>query len=493
MSQPSAQSSATYCRAEVLTREQLARYELPDPPRMNLLELYRVLFHSESIFTAIVGAFEVAGRLPKRSDETYRVWDAYLILDKIGQEAGIKLPGPPRIETSLVTFPSLYLLGKLEETWWEPVEAARIGLNLAWRARYPTFIKDPSTGQLREETSDEVEQRLRTLQPRMMEELKALAERLPSDEVFWKERLGTHAWLVITLRKAHFESLARLCADQLSAAADLAEVRLGKTRREIRALVGRVNSDLTAPALTAASFSMDWKAFDAALDELEQDLPQYNAAMPAALQLAPDQPEHFLRFLANSGLQAWYTELTTVAWHRSISFDFSYDQRVAVVYGRVRTLCALLEEALLSLADSTGHAAFSEAVEEQHLLRRRLVRFLRGPGGRSQLVNVPQLEQSADANAIRPGMDSPEVRTRFLALGIPSRQANTQAPQSPEQVLASLVVVRNLTSHRFPIIQAGERAPWFEAWGEHLPAINRAVLWAALMVWAVATHHKTHP
>lgn len=170
-------------------------------------------------------------------------------------------------------------------------------------------------------------------------------------------------------------------------------------------------------------------------------------------------------------------------------FDYSYDQRVAVVYGRVRTLCALLEEALLSMAEYTGDAEFRDAVEEQHLLRRRLVRFLQGPGGGTQIVSVPELERLADANGIRPGMDSGEVRVRFLALGIPSRQA-TQAPQSPEQVLASLVVVRNLTSHRFPILQAGRRVPWFEAWEEHLPAINRAVLWAALMLWAVSCHHK---
>ena len=238
---------------------------------------------------------------------------------------------------------------------------------------------------------------------------------------------------------------------------------------------------------------MDWKAFDAALDEIELELPRYNAAMPGVLQLATDQPEAFLKFLAESGLQAWYTELTTTAWPHATFFDFSLDQRVAVVYGRVRALCALLEEALLSLAEFTGKSQFRDDVEGRSTLRPRLVRFLQGPLGRSQVVNVGQVNQLVDANSITPGMDSGEVQARFLALGIPGRHVTLQPSQNPEQVLASLVVVRNLTSHRFPIVQAGQRVPWFEAWEAHLPAINRAVLWAAMLLWAVAVHHRAHP
>jgi len=200
-----------------------------------------------------------------------------------------------------------------------------------------------------------------------------------------------------------------------------------------------------------------------------------------------------LTFLSDSGLQAWYTELTTVAWHDSMVFDFTYDQRVAVVYGRVRTLCALLEEVLLSLADFVGDAPFRDTVEALSTLRPRLSRFLQGPSGRSQLVNVGRVQQLADADSITPGMDSRDVQARFLALGIPGRNVTPQPSQDPEQVLASLVVVRNLTSHRFPIVRAGERVPWFETWEQHLPGINRAVLWSAMLLWAVAVHHKAHP
>lgn len=40
-------------------RNALGPYELPYPGRVNLRELYRQLFHSETAFTAIVGALEL--------------------------------------------------------------------------------------------------------------------------------------------------------------------------------------------------------------------------------------------------------------------------------------------------------------------------------------------------------------------------------------------------------------------------------------------------
>ena len=226
---------------------------------------------------------------------------------------------------------------------------------------------------------------------------------------------------------------------------------------------------------------------------MEQDLPSYNAAMPAPLQLRSDEPEKFLRFLTDSGLQDWYTELSTAAWSQSVLSDMTYDQRIAVVYGRVRTLCALLEEALLALADHTDVTALGLAVEQAHMLRKRLIRFLGGPTGISALIDAAQVKALVDASSIMPGMDASEMGNRFTALGMPSRNAAVVFSQTPGQVLASLIVVRNLTSHRFPIVRAGERVPWFAAWGDHLPAINQAVRWAALMLWALAGHFKSHP
>ncbi len=59
MSLPSGPPTTTYCRSEVLTREELARYELPDPPQVSRLTLYRTHFHSEGTFTAITEALEI--------------------------------------------------------------------------------------------------------------------------------------------------------------------------------------------------------------------------------------------------------------------------------------------------------------------------------------------------------------------------------------------------------------------------------------------------
>ena len=481
-----------YCKAQVLTLEELARYELPNPPSVSHLELYRELFHSVGGFAATVKALEAKGWLPKRPDGTYRAWDAYEIVDRIGHHASVSFPGPPPVQASLATFPFLHFLNKLGEEWWAPVEAARVGLEYLWRSRVPDFVRDSTkSGGWREETYDEIALRLATLQPMVMAEAKVLADQLPADVAYWKEHLGSTAWLVIELRRAHFASLARFCSYQLEAAVDLAELRLAKTRRELRALVGTSHNDMTAPALSAASFSISWKAFDAALDELEKALPAYNAAMPAPLQLGPEQPEQFLRFLTDCGLQQWYTELTTVTWHNDMFFDQSHDQRVAVVYGRVRTLCTLLEESLLSLADHVGDASFVKAVEDGYQLGARLKRFLDGARGAPPLVNAKEVLRLARASSIKPGMDAKEVATGLAALGIRGTHATGPviAP-SPEQVLASLLVIRNLTSHRFPIVRAGARAAWFDAWSEYLPGVNQAIPWVALALWAITAHYK---
>ncbi len=71
------------------------------------------------------------------------------------------------------------------------------------------------------------------------------------------------------------------------------------------------------------------------------------------------------------------------------------------------------------------------------------------------------------------------------AVGMPAGKAPRGVGPSPEQVLWNLMVLRHFTSHRFPIVPATGRVAWFEAWGNHLPAINRTVLWAALMLWAI--------
>src|SRR5437879_11359913 len=125
--------------------------------------------------------------------------------------------------------------------------------------------------------------------------------------------------------------------------------------------------------------------------------------MPAALQLAPDEPESLAQFLSESGFQEWYTQLSIVTWRRLVLSDMSEDLRIALVYGRVRTLCALLEEALLSLAEYTGHHVFQAEVENQTALQARTLRFVKGPDlpmtrqhrRRARLLKASQIERRA--------------------------------------------------------------------------------------------------
>ena|SRR6266550_294838 len=483
-----------YCRAESLSLEELANYALPHPRRVSQLEFYRELFHSAESLTATVRALEQSGRLRRRNDDTYRAWDAYAILDTVGRHARVTLSGPPpRTLTGLATFPLLYFLKKVDETWWGAVEGARVGLEYLWKSRYPDYVRDATkAGGWREETYEEIETRLKPLHASIMAEAKALAEGLPREDEYWKNSLGTLAWLTIELREGHFESLARFCSNQLSAAVDLAELRLGKNRREIRSLVGTSNNDMTAPAISAASFSVSWKAFDAAFDELEKALMDYNRAMPTALQLESADIEGFLRFLGDSGLEQWYTEFSTVTWHQQTFFDQSQDQRIAVVYGRVRVMCALLEDAMISMAEQIGNADFVAAIEGEEKLKGRLPRFLKGPRSpASTLLDSSRIDALSGSNRISIGLDAKQAGDRLRALGMKGRQ--DQGPsiaKTPEQVLAAFVIVRNFTSHRFPIARGGERAAWFDAWSEYLPSINESMGWAGLLLWAVTKNHK---
>lgn len=485
MSGVSGLNAFVHCRPDRLSREELARYELWRD-RLNKIELWRGLFYSESSFTAAVEALERNGRLPSRPDGTYRVWDAYTVIDRLCSLTYVTIPGPTPVTLSLPVFPHLFHLPKLDETWWESVDAARVGLDAEWAARHILpWVEDPVTGKHREETLDEWKQRYDAVRSVVEREVKELAQLLAADEASWTAKLGTHAWIVVELRDAHLDPLARLCADHLSAAVHLAQLALSKTRREIRALVKGTQNDMTSLALSVASFSRAQRSFDAAIDEMEASLGAYNTAMPVPLQLTHDQPQRFAEFLTESGLQEWYTQLSVFSWDWSVLNDRSEDQRIAMVYGRVRTLCSLLEEALLSLAESTGDVAFWKAVEKQPTLQPRLDRFLRGPTGRAKLVAWPQVQRFATANKILPGMDARTVAASFAALGMPAGKDPRGVVPSPEQVLGSLIVLRNFTSHRFPIVHATGRVAWFEAWGNHLPAINRTVLWAALMLWAI--------
>jgi len=353
-------------------------------------------------------------------------------------------------------------------------------------------VKDDATGQVRDETDDEFRVRLKPLSEAIEGEINAIAQTLPPETEYWKERLAQHATLVIELRKGHFRPLARLCSWQLGAAARLGEIRLGQTRRQVRASVGRVNADLTAPALSAASFSIAQRAFDEALDRIEETLPSFNEAMPEPLRLSAAEAERFLAFLDQAGLEDWFTELSIVTWDSEQFSDRTFDQRVALVYGRVRTLCSLLEEALLAMAEELGNPSFRSETESAPTLYPRLTRFVRGPSGDSKLISVGAVNDLWANNKLLPPFSGAELRQSLVGLGMPTGNPppHTPAP-TPEHVLTGLVFIRNLTSHRYPVLLKGTRVDWFETWGGHLPAINRTILWAALALWGLARHFRT--
>jgi hypothetical protein len=161
---------------------------------------------------------------------------------------------------------------------------------------------------------------------------------------------------------------------------------------------------------------------------------------------------------------------------------------VGLVYGRVRTLCSLLEEALLPMAAATGDESFREAIEAAGTLYPRLTRFVQGTTG-TALVDVAAIQKLWVDNRLNPPFSAAQLRNSLLGLGMP---AGNPPPSSPaprlEQVLTGLIFVRNLTSHRYPILLSGTRVEWFETWGGHLPAVNRAILWAALTLWGLMRH-----
>lgn len=61
----------------------------------------------------------------------------------------------------------------------------------------------------------------------------------------------------------------------------------------------------------------------------------------------------------------------------------------------------------------------------------------------------------------------------------------------PERALAGLIFIRNLTSHRFPAPVEERGTGWFKVWSKHLPAINRTILWGALLLWKVTCRYRS--
>jgi hypothetical protein len=156
----------------------------------------------------------------------------------------------------------------------------------------------------------------------------------------------------------------------------------------------------------------------------------------------------------------------------------------------VRSLCTLLEEALRSFAEITGDAAFADDVEARGVMSRRLGAFLKGPAGKASPVRPEDVLGLNDKWQVWPPVAAARLEACLDALGMPAGDPPPGLGPDSVQTLAGLVFVRNLTSHRFPIVLSDARAQWFDTWGDHLPAINRTVAWSGLALWALTKYFR---
>jgi hypothetical protein len=233
-------------------------------------------------------------------------------------------------------------------------------------------------------------------------------------------------------------------------------------------------------ALTAASSSPDVIARDLAFDFLNEELTAYNAGVPDDLQMTVAEIDPFLTFLDRAGLKEWYSNLILAGWEQDF-FEMGRDLRVARLYGRLRTLAALVEEGLFAMAEHTGKLQFAVEVEAQTTFKPRLSRYIQGPLGTDTTVDNRALTNLYRNFKVAPPISMAELQRCFTGLGLINDQ-----PVSVEQLLAGLLFIRNITSHRFPLVGADGRQEWFAAWDERLPAVNRTLLWSTLILWKLA-------
>jgi hypothetical protein len=431
-------------------------------------------------FVIAVEAMEQAGVLQVRDDRTYRAWDVYRIWDLLARRTRTTIESDPATEIVMGWTKGSIWLERLDNAWWSAAEGMRqgrrSGLNVA-RARE---MLDLAGAEPREETMEEHRARVQRFYTELGTDAETIAAEMPAEWEFWVERLKAHAGVVLDLRSAGFVALARLGSVQLSECIRLAEQRLGTDRNTLRARVGAVPRSMNQSALTAASSSPDVIARDLAFDFLNEELAAYNAGVPADLQMTVAEIDPFLTFLDRAGLKEWYSNLVLAGWEQDF-FEMGRDLRVARLYGRLRTLAALVEEGLFAMAEHTGKLQFAVEVEAQMTFKPRLSRYIQGPLGTDTTVDNGALTNLYRNFTVAPPVSMAELQRCFTGLGLTNDQ-----PVSVEQLLAGLLFIRNITSHRFPLVGADGRQEWFPAWDEQLPAVNRTLLWSTLILWKLA-------
>jgi len=397
-----------------MSLSELARVDLPGAEHNFCI--YRDFFRTEADFLNCVRAFHLSGQLPMRSDETYRLSDAYrlpsLMAGATRVQIGKSFSAPPG--NGLYFFPS-----ELDDAWWEPVLGLLAGRAAFRRTCREPAVRDPATDRLLRTlpTKDEHDAEIEKVRTAILGEERQLVESLPSDSEWWRIRLQAHATLVKQLREAGRVKLGRLCAHHLDVASLLAERRLGISRRCLRVLVG-IGSRSIRPVvgsppieeeeflLTEASYSPATRAHDRAIDALERTSSSYNAAAIPELRLDQSDVEDFVSHMHDAGLDDWTTQLVAEMWDIDQLLEMSESQRISMVYSRVRVLCTLLEEALRSFVEIIGDDAFTKSVESQGVLSRRLGAFLKGPPGKVSPVAPGDVVALNDEWRVKPPVTS---------------------------------------------------------------------------------------
>lgn len=486
------------CVDEELTLAELARFSLPSHRFPS--DLYREFFSFEQAFCDAVRALEEVGDLPKRAPQTYRLWDSYYIANGLLQRTRTHFGDGASVGSFMLSVTDPLFLRKPPREWWPAIEAVRAGM----RNERLALVEMSHAIQAGTANESDWEPRARALREQLLREIDSTAGQLPSDEAEWCASLRCLASLVFELRRPRFDNLSRLASQHLVSATELAQRCLKVDRRQLRDLVGRVNEDLRWPALSAAASSQDTKALDLATDLLIEELPVYNRAMSAIGALSPADVLEMLAFLAEHGLAQWQLELSIVPWHGDWFRDLSDQMRESIVHGRVRTMCALLEEAVATLADSFGGESFGFAVETQTALFGKVTKFVRGPDPdrRPHVIDTSKLESLNAAHNVLRDSRRREVGSNFasalssslVGYGMPSGlERDLVEFPSAEQVLAGAVFIRNLTSHQSPVSSQDRSTRWQEVWADHLPAINRTVRWAMLVLWSIAQRFPRDP
>jgi hypothetical protein len=420
------------CAVSGLDLHQLATARLPRISGTDAA--HRALGLSAADFIRAVESLEAAGiaiQPAERQPRIFCIWDVYRIWDELVRRTRTVIEIDPPHEFLVGGLRGTLSLDVLDDSWWSAAEGVRQGRQKVGIAALTRDMTVPDgAGGIREENEEERRARLRALRDELEADRAMIAETLPPDADYWIRRLRATASLVLDLRSQNFSVLARLATVHLSSCVSLAESRLHLNRYELRTLVGAVPKQMDRPALTAASSSPEVVAHDTAYDFLQEELPHYNAGKPAALVFGAGEVESFLDFMAESGLQDWYSHLVLAGWDNDF-FELGPQLRRARIYGRLRTLGALVEEGLLAMADRTGKRAFADEVEAESTFKPRMSRFIQGPSGLDATVDGQILTRLTRDYRVHPPIAVAELTHCFAGLGIENGAQGVSIEQSP--------------------------------------------------------------